>query len=163
MTSDAIWEGELAGFLTELSTVQDELLDVLKRKLGCLRSADIVGLEQINATEQALADRLQGCYRRRLQMLDRAKHEGLPSDSLQSLAAAMSNDRRDELRQRMHDAAGRTQLLQHHSLTNWVVVQRTLLHLSQLLEIIATGGRARPTYGKEETASSGGALLDHAA
>ena len=60
------------------------------------------------------------------------------------------------------EAAGKSRLLQHQSLTNWVVVQRTLLHLSQLLEIIATGGRLRPTYGKESPAASGGALLDHA-
>ena len=47
-------------------------------------------------------------------------------------------------------------LLQHHSLTNWVLVQRTLIHLSQVLEIIATGGRLKPTYGKDDSADSGG-------
>ena len=163
MTSEAVWEGELAGFLTELSTVQDELLDVLKRKLGFLAAADLGGLERMNAAEQSLADRLQACYRRRLQMLDRAGREGLPSDSLRSLAEAIPSNSKDALQRRMREAAGRSQLLQHHSLTNWVVVQRTLLHLSQLLEIIATGGRMRPTYGNEEAASSGGSLLDHAA
>ena len=45
------------------------------------------------------------------------------------------------------EAAERSRLLQHQSLTNWVLVQRSLLHLSQLIEIIATGGRPKPTYG----------------
>ncbi len=43
-----------------------------------------------------------------------------------------------------------------------VAAQRTVLHLSQLLEIIATGGRAQPTYGKGRSADCGGALLDQA-
>ena len=40
-------------------------------------------------------------------------------------------------------------LLQHQSLTNWVLAQKALLHVAQMLEIIATGGRLKPTYGKD--------------
>ena len=57
----------------------------------------------------------------------------------------------------------RTRVLRHHSLTNWVLVQRTLIHLSQMLEIIATGGEMQPTYGKEESVHARGALVDRAA
>jgi hypothetical protein len=63
----------------------------------------------------------------------------------------------------IREAANRTQLLRHQSLTNWVVVQRSLLHLSQLIEIIATGGRPKPTYDKGPGSHSGGALVDRAA
>jgi hypothetical protein len=54
-------------------------------------------------------------------------------------------------------------LLQHESLTNWVLVQRSLLHLSQLIEIVATGGRTQPTYGNGSRRLSCGALVDRAA
>jgi hypothetical protein len=40
-----------------------------------------------------------------------------------------------------------------------VIAQRTLIHLSQLLEIIATGGRLQPTYGRA-VAEPCGALLN---
>ena len=63
----------------------------------------------------------------------------------------------------MREATARMRLLQHHSLTNWVLVQRTLIHLSQMLEIIATGGRLKPTYGKDDSVNSGGFLVDQAA
>jgi hypothetical protein len=53
--------------------------------------------------------------------------------------------------------------VQHHSLTNWVLVQRTLIHLSQMLEIIATGGRMKPTYGEGGRTDAGGSLVDQAA
>jgi hypothetical protein len=51
-------------------------------------------------------------------------------------------------------------LLRHQSLVNWVLVQRHLIYLSQLLEIIATGGRLEPTYEKEGTLSAHGGLVD---
>jgi flagellar biosynthesis/type III secretory pathway chaperone len=163
MTTDTAWETELTDFLTELSATQDELLSVLNRKLQLLATADVAGLDALAVAEQALAARLQACYQRRLEMLERAKRAGLPGDSLRALAEALPGERRKELQIQVHHAAGKSRLLQHQSLTNWVVVQRTLLHLSQLLEIIATGGRPRPTYGKEDAATSGGALLDRAA
>jgi hypothetical protein len=60
------------------------------------------------------------------------------------------------------EARRRARLLQHQSLTNWVLVQRTLLHLSHVVEIIATGGRMQPTYGKGAPVSAGGILVDQA-
>jgi hypothetical protein len=54
-------------------------------------------------------------------------------------------------------------LLQHQSLANWVLAQRVMLHLSQLLEIFATGGRLQPTYGRGEMPTSSGALVDREA
>jgi flagellar biosynthesis/type III secretory pathway chaperone len=162
MTTDVSWEDELSGFLAELSSAQDELLTVLNRKLGLLAAADAAGLEQLAPTERTLADRLQACYQQRLEMLERAKQCGLPGDSLRSLSGAIPGERRKQIQSQVDAAANKSRLLQHQSLTNWVIVQRTLLHLSQLLEIIATGGRLRPTYGTGAPAESGGALLDHA-
>jgi hypothetical protein len=44
-----------------------------------------------------------------------------------------------------------------------VLVQRSLLHLSQLIEIIATGGRPQPTYGNGPERQNCGSLVDRAA
>jgi hypothetical protein len=162
MSISPSWETELAQFLTELSATQDELLAVLSRKLEYLATADSKGLDELGVVELALGERLQACYRRRCEMLERAGREGLPSDSLTSLASVLPGERRKPLEKRVAEAAGKSRLLQNQSLTNWVVTQRTLLHLSQMLEIIATGGRMRTTYGNEEHGAQGG-LLDHAA
>lgn len=162
MVTDETWQRELAELLTELSAAQDELLGVLKQKLDLLRTADAAGLQALGAVETALADRLQTCYRRRCEMLERAAQSGLPAESLRALAAALPGNGRQALQSQVALAADKSRLLQHQSLTNWVVTQRTLLHLSQLLEIVATGGKPRPTYGREESVSTGGALLDRA-
>jgi hypothetical protein len=156
------WESELARFLTELSAVQDESLDVLSTKRRLLVAADVEGLAGLVPREEALIDRLQGCLKRRQELLDRAADEGLPSDSIRSLAAALPKDRSAPLDEQLQRAGGRARLLHHHSLTNWVLVQRTLIHLSRILEIIATGGQMQPTYGKGDSVHERGALVDRA-
>jgi flagellar biosynthesis/type III secretory pathway chaperone len=156
-------ETALAGLLAELSDIQTDLLAVLADKRHRLLTSDIAAMDALRDREQALVARLQACQDRRLALLAQAAAEGLPSHDLQSLAAALPHSERQKLTPTMREATARMRLLQHHSLTNWVLVQRTLIHLSQVLEIIATGGRLKPTYGKDDSVNSGGFLVDQAA
>jgi flagellar biosynthesis/type III secretory pathway chaperone len=157
------WESELASLLTDLSAVQDEMLAVLGRKRELLVAGKSDGLAEVAAEEERLVGRLQDCLDRRAAMLQRAAHEGLPADSIRSLADSLPPSQRKPLAGQVKVAAARARLLRHHALTNWVLVQRTLIHLSQMLEILATGGRLQPTYGKGVPAHSGGALVDREA
>lgn len=157
------WESELAALLTDLLAVQDELLKILARKRDLLASADTDGLAAMAAEEERLIESLQGCLNRRGQLLERARAEGLPSTNVRTLAEALPREQRGKMGEQVKLARSRARLLQHHSLTNWVLVQRTLIHLSQVLEIIATGGRLQPTYGEGEPVNASGALVDRAA
>jgi hypothetical protein len=158
------WETELANLLAELSATQDELLKFLVEKRGRLAAGDITGLAALQGRENALGARLQQCHERRNELLTAASAEGLPSENLRTLtSAALPKSQRQQLDAGMRQAAAQARLLQHHSLTNWVLTQRTLLYLSQLLEIIGTGGRENPTYGKSEARGARGALVDQAA
>lgn len=154
------WESELAHFLTELSSVQGESLEILTQKTKLLAAADRQGLADLGQQEEQLIEKLQQCMQQRQALLDRAAAEGLPSENLRSLTKALPTPARERLGDQVSQASARTRLLQHHSLTNWVLVQRTLIHLSQLLEIIATGGQMKPTYGKEESVQTTGALVN---
>jgi flagellar biosynthesis/type III secretory pathway chaperone len=160
---ETAWESELAGFLTKLSAVQDQSLEILTEKRQMLVSSDLNGLAEIARREQELVERLQECLDHRQRLLARAAEEGLPSESIRSLAAALPGQERGQLTARIHEATGRARLLRHHGLTNWVLAQRTLIHLSQLLEIIATGGQMQPTYEKGKCPQVSGALVDRAA
>jgi hypothetical protein len=157
------FDSELAGLLTELSDVQRELLTVLAEKRSFLATANVVGLAELQPREELLINRLQECQHRRTALLSQANSNGLPHDSLTELAAALPAVQRQQWQPQIREAAARSRLLQHQSLTNWVLVQRTLIHLSQMLEIIATGGRLRPTYGKGDTADTSGNLVDQEA
>lgn len=154
------WQAGLASLLTDLSATQTELLAVLSQKRELLAQSDAQGLLAMQAKEQDLIDRLESCHQRRAKLLEAAAGEGMPSDSIGSLTGALPDGKREVMGRQVKEVTSRARLLQHHSLTNWVIAQRTLIHLSQLLEIIATGGRPQPTYGEGKQAYSSGSLVD---
>ena len=117
------WESELAEFLTELSAVQAESLAVLTRKRELLVAADTAGLAEIGTREQVLIERLQACLDRRGQLLDQAADDGLPSDSIRSLTAALPDGQGGSLAGEVRQSSRRARLLEHHSLTNIVGIQ----------------------------------------
>lgn len=159
---NATLESDLASFLNDLSVVQERLLKLLSEKRRCLAQGDVERLETMQAEERSVLGKLQSCQHRRSELLAQAAEQGMSYDSIRELTSSLPNEQRGNLDDRVKDAQRRSRLLQHQSLTNWVLVQRSLLHLSQMLEIIATGGRLKPTYGKEPPSQSTGALMDHA-
>jgi hypothetical protein len=160
---DDAWGSEIGELLGELAEVQTALLDTLNEKRKSIAASDVAALSALAPREQELASRLQACHERRQQLLARANADGVPADSIQSLSERLPADSRNRVNAIIRESAGRTRLLQHQSLANWVLVQRSLLHLSQLIEIIATGGRTKPTYGKGSENGANGALVDRAA
>ncbi len=156
-------EAEVASLLNDLLAGQGELMAILNRKRNLLGAMDREGLAAIAEEEQSMLGVLQDCLTRRQALLARAADEGLPSTSIRALANALPPPHKEPLARQVAAAGSRARLLQTQSLTNWIIIQRTLIHLSQLLEIIATGGRIQPTYGKAESSRAGGVLLNQEA
>ncbi|GAB4132028.1 flagellar export chaperone FlgN [Thermopirellula anaerolimosa] len=155
------WDTQLASLLNELSDLQRHSLDVLERKRRALATADMEGLAQATEEEGRIVERLQSFVARREALLEQANREGLPCRGIRELATAAGGGVAQ--RRQLLEASGRARLLQVQALTNWMLTQRAIIHLSQLLEIIATGGRPKPTYDKDETrqrVESCGALVD---
>jgi hypothetical protein len=157
------WETEVARLLTELSAAQDELFAHLAKKRTLLIASDHQGLTAMLPQEEQLIERMKACASKREQLLLRAKTEGMPSRNITSLGKALPNAEKGDLNQRIAEVNTRTRLLKNQGISNWIVIQRTLIHLSQMLEIIATGGRLQPTYGEGEPVNSTGSLVDRAA
>jgi len=165
--SDNYWETELADLLRRLSSTQQELLSLLASKRELLLARDTEGLARLVPQEEALSEELHSCFETRKDLLRKATDQGLPSTNIRELALSLPGKQAAQLRGPIDEASGRARLLRHQSLSQWVVVQRTLLHLSQMLEIIATGGRPQPTYEKDpypknQPRATSGALMDRA-
>jgi hypothetical protein len=156
------WETELAALLERLSAAQRELLSLLATKREFIVQRDHQSLLALAEREGELAAELQACQQRRQELLAQADEAGLPGGSLTELSAALPKAAAIALRGPVDEARDRARLIRHECLTQWVAVQRTVLHLSQMLEIIATGGRSQPTYGKGRSAEHSGALMDQA-
>ena len=98
------WESEIAGLLTDLLAVQDELLQMLARKRELLVAADAEGLAAIGRQEEKLIGALQQCMARREELLATAGQEGFPSGSILALARALPRSQRN----RLHDQVQRS-------------------------------------------------------
>jgi hypothetical protein len=157
------WESELAAMLGDLLGVQDSFLKLLGKKREMLIAYDTKGLEALAAEEGQLVEALQACVQRREALLGEARREGLPSESIRALSTALPAAEQQRLYPKVALAKSNSRLMQHHSLAHWVAVQRSLLHLSHMLEIIATGGRMKPTYTEEDKSRASGSLIDRAA
>jgi flagellar biosynthesis/type III secretory pathway chaperone len=142
------FETDIGQLLADLAAVQEELLAVLGEKRRLLASGNVPAIEAVQGREQALVGRLQSCQQRRAELLARAKREQRPGDSIESLSASLAPPARGKLGRQVKKSKLKLRPLQNESLTNWVLAQRLLLHVSQLLEIIATGGRLKPTYAE---------------
>src|SRR5689334_2397702 len=80
------WEQAITELLAELSGIQQELLEVLAEKRARLASVDVAGMNELQVREQSLLQRLQTSHARREELLAAAQREGLPGDSMTSLA-----------------------------------------------------------------------------
>ncbi len=156
------WEAEIAGLLGRLGATQEKLLQLFTRKRELLLQRDHQGLTALVTEETALVTELEACQEQRQALLVQAAAAGLPADSIASLADALPSEDDGTMSQSLAEATKRSHLLRHQSVAQWVVVQRTLLHLSHMLEIIATGGQLQPTYGTGKQTGTSGALMDQA-
>ena len=159
-SSDHDLENDLAKLLSDLATIQGELLEVLTDKRNQMVAGNLEAIRELHKREENLANRLKACHDRRGELLQSAVEKGLPGESISELSKAIPGGNRVKLQKHAKETAARMRLLQHQSLANWVLAQRSLLHISQLLEIIATGGQIQPTYGDGKPVLSRGALVD---
>ena len=160
MSQHTDWEQEISGLLSELAETQSELLEVLSYKQDQLAGKSEFSADDADR-EIKLLERLHACHDRRAELLSSAKSEGKPAASLRTLADSIPEGKEDmRFRTRFQQAEQQSKLIQHRCLTQWLVAQRTLIHLAQMLEILATGGRDQPTYGKGPLSSHTGGLMD---
>jgi hypothetical protein len=153
-------EQALADLLQELSIVQEEVLGVLSEKRERMANRDVEGMTALQAREEEVSRRLAQCHERRQALLKQAAESGYEADSIDSLARRLPLNDPAEVRRQVRHSSTRMRVLQHQSLANWVLAQQSLLHLSQMFEILANGGRLKPTYEKSDPSFSGGSLVD---
>ncbi len=151
---------QLANLLAELTDVQSELLSLLDEKRKRMVARDTSGMLAAQAKEEELCQRLESIQQRRQAMLELAESQGLPHNNLQQLAKALPAG--SKVARDAKNAAARMRVLQQQSLTNWVLAQRSLLHIAQVMEFVATGGRLMPTYGEGTGVNDRGNLVDDA-
>ncbi|MDR1141578.1 MAG: flagellar protein FlgN [Planctomycetaceae bacterium] len=158
-------EHEIIVFLSQLATVQEKILDILTKKQALLVKPDKESLAAITTEEEHTLILLQQSLDHRKKILESAQKQGHDVDSIQMLCEQIFPKPR-EWRMLVNAAHNRNRQIRYLALANWTVSQKSLIHLTQILEIIETRGQGKTTYkpqkGKEEH-SSGGGFVDRVA
>ncbi len=162
------WETALTTLLDDLLQTQQAMLEILDRKRTAMVRRDLEQIRDLQPQEELLCEQLNACQQRRNDLLALARTVNLPDDNLEQLSRSVSLVHGEQLQEKFSNASSRSILLKHQSLTNWIIAQRNLLHVSQLLENITSGGRGTPTYEKTSAGRAvarpvGGFVLDQEA
>ena len=155
------WLEDASEFLRELIAVQQDLAAQL-----VIHRAERDGSQSplAIAPDASLLERLESCHQKRSTLLKAAGEAGLRNGSLQGAIAACSREPQAlQAEALLRQAASTSRRLQLASVTHWMLAQRSLTHVSQLLEILATGLPQPPTYGNGAVPTACGGLLDQAA
>src|SRR5262245_55231580 len=95
------WEVAVVQLLNELTNVQSELLDVLTVKRDLMAAGDIKGMAALQPREQELAEQLERCHQRRMEILHGAAEQGLAARNLEELAGSLDTHREGKLRKQV--------------------------------------------------------------
>jgi hypothetical protein len=159
----AAWADAAEAFLRDLITVQEGLLAELtkRRQRPVTVEHDASG---VTADQQTLLERLEHCRTRRAELLQSAATAGRKAQTLRTAVAALADRATGRrLQALVADAESAARRLRLEGMTHWMLAQRSLAHVGQLLEILATVTPQSPTYGNGVVSTARGGLLDEAA
>ena len=159
----SVWQTELIAFLEQLQAAQNEIMALADKKRQLFGNNDMVAIANMVADEQSGVVKMRECLAKREKLLQYAAAEGLPSESIEVLAKEVVPKSNEEFYRLFRSTQYQTRLLQRHNLTNWIIAQRSVLHVSQMLEIIATRGLKKSTYTRKHVkniGTSGGSIVD---
>lgn len=148
---------DLAELLQELAEAQSQLLAHLERKRNAIAKNDWRALESFVANEESLSNRLEAIHQKRSTLLEVAKKHGRRSDTLEDLSNELASPKPSPLAKQFREASSKMRLLQTHTLASWVVAQRAVLHASQMIHVLASGGKltTSPDSGVENNFTGG--------
>jgi hypothetical protein len=160
--------GELArdieDLLVAIEETQAALAGVYRDKRAAIRQANGPGLDQLTTIEETLVADLQVHLRRREQILQQARQMGLPADSLSSVVRTLDEPLRERLIAQIEETRRVADANRRESWILWIVCKQSLRFFSDVIELIANGGRRAPIYlarpGAVAELSTGGSLLD---
>ncbi|HEV7280795.1 MAG TPA: hypothetical protein VGN57_11385 [Pirellulaceae bacterium] len=154
----------VADYLDEYLDVQQALLDVMTAKLDVRTKRGLEEARALDAREAELVERLKACVEKRQGLLADPELNAAGEPTLRRLAESVENADEDQadlnLFLRFDAAEKNNRELRMRSVSAWVLAQRSVVHWSQMLEIVASQGQNVPTYKRDRKLRSRGALMN---
>jgi|GEM_PF-5973772 len=158
-------EKQFDTLMDDILDVQSDLFAAISEKRKALIETDIDAITALIAREETLAGKLNECSERREVLLKIAKKVGVKAASVRAVVSSLPSKNRASLEAKIGKIERQAKMLKSQNLTNLLVIQKTLLHLSKMVEIIATGSPEKTIYSNGQSGSTSdcsGKLVDHA-
>ena len=154
-------KAELQDFLNQLIDAQTQMLAVLHKKQTILVKPEKEAVAQISAEEEKTLETMQNVLHRREELLTTARLQNIRGDSVEQLCEHFF-PRNLEVQRMLGDIKHRSHQIRLLAYTNWTLSRKSLIHVSQILELLETGGRGKATY-QPQTSSTRSGLVDRVA
>ena len=152
---------DLQNFLEQLVDTQNQMLAVLRKKQAILVKPEKEALALISAEEEKMLGKTQGILNWREELLTTARLQNINSVSIEQLCGHFFPHNTD-IQKLLDEVKHRTQQVRLLAYTNWTMSRKSMIHISQILELLETRGQGKTTYHPRPPADGGG-LVDRVA
>lgn len=160
----AIIAEEIRTYLTELISVQAELSNLNQSKFQALSEENTGQIQKLTLLESKQVNRLKEMTEEREQFLARANQAGISINSIREFISRLPETENEGLMELIEKSTQLTLHLRQQSWKQWVYIQRSHQHNSEILELIAHRGVKSPTYDENSPqGANGGVVLDASA
>ena len=153
---------DILDFLAQLAEAQDQMLAVLHKKQAILVRPEKETISLISAEEGAAVEKMQRVLNRREELLTSARLQNIGGDSIEQLCEHFF-PRNLEVYKMLDAVKQRTHQIRLLAYTNWTMSRKSMIHVSQILELLQTQGQGKTTYQPRPTDRSGGGFVNRVA
>ena len=154
---------DLLDFLNQLVETQKQMLDVLHRQQAVLVRPEKAALTAIAAEEETVREKMQQVLTRREELLTAARLQNISGDSIEQLCEHFF-PHNIEVQKKLDEARHRRDQIRLLAYTNWTMSRKSMIHVSQILELLETRGQGKTTYHpRKNDGTSGGGFVDRVA
>ena len=154
---------DLQDFLKQLLEAQNQMLAVLQKKQAILVRPGKDAMALIAAEEEKILENMQRTLERRDEILTAARLQNIPGNSIEQLCEHFFS-RNIEVQKLLNEVKHRTQQIGLLAYTNWTMSRKSLIHISQILELLETRGQGKTTYHPQPNAETArGGFVDRVA
>jgi flagellar biosynthesis/type III secretory pathway chaperone len=153
---------DILNFLTHLIESQQQMLAVLHKKQAILVRPEQEAMALVTAEEEQSLATMQEILQRREDILTSARLHNVPGDSIEQLCGHFFPHNIEVLKL-LEEARHRTHQIRLLAYTNWTMSRKSLIHVSQILELLETQGKGKTTYRQRPPADGSGSLVDRVA
>ena len=135
---------DIQNYLTQLIESQNQWLTILHKKQAILVKPEKEAMALIAVEEEKAVESMQSVLKRREELLTSARMQNIRGDSIEQLCEHFF-PRDVEMQQLLNEARHRTQQIRFLNYTNWLISRKSLIHVSQILELLDKG-QGKATY-----------------